>query len=805
MTRNLRRRRQLLLGWIASSLVGQAGVLPLHLAAQMPARVREPLPLDVVLSLRRHNTRSPISLSPDGVWIAHTVQTDDNVPRDSLSTTYSATGFSFAEGAARMEATLSNVRTGETIRLGGARSASWAPVWSPDGKRVAFYSDEGGEAGLWIWEIASRSATRFSGVIVRPHLGFDGVRWSADGQRLIVKLLPEGMTIAEANARDGARRAVAAGFPSSRPGEPSVIVRRHDPREAAPTPSAEAAGGPTRLVGDTKWAEVDLALITLRTRQVTRLVERTAVRWYAWSPDERLVAYTVNKGWEANSAQTNFDLMVMSLEAGPPRPLATNLRMGYGVEWSWSPDSRSIAYIESGQLASGAIVVLSMGGAERRLGGAGLPGFDPGDGEHAPLWSADGAHLFAVGNGELWRLDARSGPARAVGTVPGSRIRAIASPFGRPVIWSSDRGQTVWVVTRERTGSRAGLYSIDVNTGQTRVGLREEKSYSGIFNLTASEATGELAFVSTDQQRLQDIWMFDTRSDRVRQATRINSALDRYELGSARLIAWRGVDSQPLRGTLLLPPGHVPGRRVPLVVSVYGGAMGSAYINTFGGRGGESPMFNTYVLTTRGYAVLFPDAPLRQGRASADLLTVVMAGVDAAIDSGYADPDRIAVMGQSYGSLNTLALITQTTRFKAAIITGVVLNPNLFADYLSNTEYYEQGQGNMGGTIWEQRDRYFENSPLFKFDRIATPLLIGQGDRDGNLIPPNAIFAALERLGKPVEFRLYQAESHVISQKANVRDFWERRLDFLAKHLDLALDSRGGIIFEAGRARSPGR
>jgi len=64
---------------------------------------------------------------------------------------------------------------------------------------------------------------------------------------------------------------------------------------------------------------------------------------------------------------------------------------------------------------------------------------------------------------------------------------------------------------------------------------------------------------------------------------------------------------------------------------------------------------------------------------------------------------------------------------------------------------------------------------------------------------------ALERLGKPVEFRLYQSESHVISRKANVRDFWERRLDFLAKHLDLTLDPRGGIIFAAGRAKSSGR
>jgi dipeptidyl aminopeptidase/acylaminoacyl peptidase len=162
--------------------------------------------------------------------------------------------------------------------------------------------------------------------------------------------------------------------------------------------------------------------------------------------------------------------------------------------------------------------------------------------------------------------------------------------------------------------------------------------------------------------------------------------------------------------------------------------------------------FNCHVLATRGFAVLAPDAPIREGMPMEDLMGTVMPGVNAAIDQGFADPDRIAVMGQSYGSYSVLALITQTNRFKAAIITAAVLHPDLFADYLANQGasigYYEKGQGNMRGTIWEQRDRYFRNSPLFLFDRIETPLLIGQGQNDGTLVASDAIFAGLERLGK---------------------------------------------------------
>jgi dipeptidyl aminopeptidase/acylaminoacyl peptidase len=217
-----------------------------------------------------------------------------------------------------------------------------------------------------------------------------------------------------------------------------------------------------------------------------------------------------------------------------------------------------------------------------------------------------------------------------------------------------------------------------------------------------------------------------------------------------------------------------------------------------------------HVLATRGYAVFYPDSPLRTGRTMTDLMQTVMPGVNAVIEQGYADPDRLAIMGQSYGSYCTLSIIAQTTRFKAAIITAAVLNPDLYADYLqmspegagASTGYYEHGQGNMGGTPWLYPERYRENSPLFLFDQVETPLLIGQGEKDGRLIASDTTFVALQRLGKEVEYRIYEGEGHVITQTPNVLDFWKRRLDFLAEHLDLTLDGSGRIVFDGERAKS---
>ena len=782
-----------------------AGLPQKRVTGQAVPKLREPLPFEVATSLRRHNGRSTVDISPDGQWVANTVQGEAKVPRDTLSTAFSATGFPFAEGDSRMQATLSNSKTGEVIALGNPESASWAPVWSPDGKRVGFYSDEGGAVGVWVFELATRKATRFPGVIARPFFGFEHVQWTADSQRLLCKLLPADLTIAQANALGRTRARSASRFAKVEPGQPSVNVRRVDPKamKAAPntTSTTTTRGAP---VGDVRWMIADLALLDLRTNSVTRLVKGAAVRAYAFAPNEASVAYTLHKGAEPATQQSNVDLIVIDLASGSARTLAQNARMGYGIEWSWSPDSKSIAYIASGLLASGEIIVLPVaGGPERRLKPDSAPNFGAGEGEYAPLWSANGRQIFAVGGGKLWRIDVSSGKGSALGTIEGWTIGSTVTPFGRPTIWSNDGERSVWVIARNRDNTRAGIYSIDAKTGKSRLALVEVKSYSALFNVDANEASGEIAFVSTDQQHMQDVWMFNTKDGKTRQASRLNDSLDRYELGQARVIEWKTAEGESLRGALLLPPGYEAGKRLPLIVLVYGGESGSQNVNRFG-LSGSGATFNMHLFATRGFAVLHPDAPVKTGQTMTDVVRTVMPGVDAAINQGYADADRLAVMGQSYGSYNTLSIITQTDRFKAAIITAAVLHPDLFADYLRATGYYEHGQGNMGGTIWEQRDRYFANSPLFLFDKIQTPLLIGQGERDGDLAPSEAIFTALERLGKPVEYRLYQGEGHVLTQTPNVIDFWHRRLEFLAEHLDLVYDAKGAVLFDGAKAKSRG-
>ena len=396
-------------------LVGLAAAAAAQTAS--PAPKREALPVEVAAELRDINSRSPIALSPDGQWVAYTVEATDTVPRATHQ--YSATGFPFAEGDSRMEATITSLKTGETLRLGGAKSSSWGAVWSPDGTRVAFYADEGGEPGVWIYDLAARKAARFPGVMARPFFGFETVRWSGDGQKLLAKVVPAGMSLKEITAL-GMSLEEGLKFPKVEAGQPSVIVKKVEASDkkvtAKPTDEVQA-----KAEGPTEWGTSDLALLDLKTSSVTRLAERQSFRWYAFSPDGTKAAYSVLKGWEANSQQPNFDFVVVDLPSGKPsKTLATNARLGYGFEFIWTPDSKAIAYIASGQVTKGPIIVLPVdGSASRTLKADGVPSFDPGEGEQAPIADPKGDFFYAVGDGALWRVDAKTGAGKAVGKIPG--------------------------------------------------------------------------------------------------------------------------------------------------------------------------------------------------------------------------------------------------------------------------------------------------------------------------------------------------------------------------------------------------
>jgi len=214
------------------------------------------------------------------------------------------------------------------------------------------------------------------------------------------------------------------------------------------------------------------------------------------------------------------------------------------------------------------------------------------------------------------------------------------------------------------------------------------------------------------------------------------------------------------------------------VVLVYPNRPNARSVNRFGIEG-MWPVSNMQMLATRGYAVFYPDIPQRLGTPLRDIASAVLPGINKVIELGIADPQRLGVMGGSYVGYATVALLLQTARFKAAVMSAGMANLiSVYGEFRQGSSlsigWAEAGQGLMGGPLWTYRDRYIENSPVFYLDRVETPLLILHGSQD-RAVPVwhgEAVFAGLRRLGKETELRRYAGEDHVIQGLENVKDYW---------------------------------
>jgi dipeptidyl aminopeptidase/acylaminoacyl peptidase len=200
---------------------------------------------------------------------------------------------------------------------------------------------------------------------------------------------------------------------------------------------------------------------------------------------------------------------------------------------------------------------------------------------------------------------------------------------------------------------------------------------------------------------------------------------------------------------------------------------------------------NLQLLATRGFAVLAPDIPPIDTRDEMhELASVILPAVDRIVALGIADSARVGVMGHSWGGYATLALLVQTQRFRAAIVRGGH-GDNVATYGALQTSGYAFGIVNqektLGGTLWEQRDRYLANSPIYFFDRIHTPVLLIHGESETTvpIFLANQVFASLQRLGKEVEFVRYGGEDHSEEgwSYANQRDYLRRMIGWFEARL----------------------
>ena len=449
-----------------------------------------------------------------------------------------------------------------------------------------------------------------------------------------------------------------------------------------------------------------------------------------------------------------------------------------------SPDRKMIAVLTSRLEAPRAEQRLTRTMSRYALGLVGVSGRDSvrwiadmsspgatGEDMPVPVWTPNGDALVLRGkwhtesgwHSGLWRIDARTG-----------RIASTACP-----------ARTVQCSAQEAASAERPM-TVVTDTGLVHLQGVLPPGYRLDGRIPQADAL-------IVRRRDRAIGMLE--GGRLRPLFEINAWSDTIADPRKIFMRYRAANGDSLGAILVLPPARpeAPNGLYPLVVWVYAGF---TFADTSEIRDDRvwASQYNLALLTTQGYAVLYPSIPLfsdvGDGGAVAPHLTgAVLPAIDRVGSLGVVDTSRVAVMGQSFGGWTTLALITRTQRFRSAIAMAAASDQISYSGtfrawdrpwpyahtVMAPQKMLEAGQQRLGGPFWRYPERYIEDSPVLQANRVETPTMIIQGDQDfEGISQAEEFFNSLYRLGKRAELVRYVGDGHVIESPANIRDMWSR-------------------------------
>ena len=306
----------------------------------------------------------------------------------------------------------------------------------------------------------------------------------------------------------------------------------------------------------------------------------------------------------------------------------------------------------------------------------------------------------------------------------------------------------------------------------------------------ASLQSPRVAFVYSATERPTEVYLADgpERLAQARPITSFNKLFTERDLPQARPYRWTSDDGTPVEGMLMYPPGKFEAKNLPVFVFIHGGPQ-DADGNHF-----EADWYQwDRLAATAGWLVFEPNyrgstgygdkfalqiVPELVSRPGKDILT----GVDALVKDGIADANRLAVGGYSYGGYMTNWLITQTTRFKAAVTgAGAVEHVANWGndDTTFDDAYY------LGGLPWQAADRYRSEGAIYQIDKVRTPthMVGGADDIRVAVLEDYLLDRALHELNVPSDLLIFPGEGHELDKnpwhgKIKVRE----ELKWLAKY-----------------------
>jgi dipeptidyl aminopeptidase/acylaminoacyl peptidase len=709
-------------------------------AALPPLRAQNPAgPGPALSSWRPVKTLGQLALSPDGKRLA------------------------WVEGGEIHAASLGALDRSQRVTAAHASDdscAEFAPVWSPDSAALAFFSDcadLGGQADLYLSHLDGKPPLRLSHL-----LGYvSAPAFSPDGKRIAF------LYVEDATRPAGALAAMDS--PSGVIGEDHIEVQR----VAALSASAAEPLAPVFLTPP-----------------------NLHVYEFDWSPDSQSLAYVAadppgeNNWWiaklytQALPAPSNSSPGASSHESGAP----SHESMGAGAPGP--------SLSETGDSTNQKpIAILSPADVSGPLDGLQIA---------VPRWSPDAKAIAFIGGlmsdqgstgGDVWIVDAAGGEPRNLTS-------------GRPasaewIAWDDDEH----IFTLELAGGVHRLVRIRLQGDRASQSLAASFAAPlfafpgsvgiGAFDRSLAVSADRSLFVFQASTFNQPPEIFaagpaaaalaPASSSGLTQLSRFNDGI-KPSWGDAVSLAWTN-DNFQIQGWLLLPAHYDPGKKYPLIVEVHGGPAADVDSRWNGGGGG----FSATLYSALGYFVLMPNprGSFGQGEAFTQAnrkdfgygdLGDILAGVDTVLAKYPVDPGRVGITGWSYGGFMTMFAVTQTHRFRAAVVGAGISD---WQSYYGENSIDRWMIPYFGASVYDDPQVYAKSSPIAFIKNVATPTLILVGDRDGECPAPQSFefWHALRDLHVPTQLVVYPNEGHGFSDPAHRIDAQQRALDWFARYM----------------------
>ena len=607
---------------------------------------------------------------------------------------------------------------GDAIAMTIEDETSTHPRWSPDGKYLAFLSGRNeGKTQVYLLNRQGGEAQKLTDTVQ----DVDDFTWSPDSKKLALVLRdpkPEEIEEAKEKSKDDAGDDSADKSDSKKSKTPKpYVVDRYLFK--------------VDEVGYLDHRRTHLYLFDIATKKMIQMTSGDFDdQSPAWSPDGKWLAFSSKRTLPDPDRNYDSNIFVVASDNTDKGAHLTQITTSPGAEAepAWSPDGKWITYVTQldPKLLDYATkhVALSPanGGAAKLL----TQSFDRM--ASAPRFSSDGKFIYFIADDD--------------GTQNLCKVPVSGGDVTRVI------------------GGRQMLYSYTV------------------------AKNGAIAATITTPERPVEVFTLSAEGGEPKRITQSNDGLmAQLKLTIPEYVSFKSKDGTLVHGYLYKPLDYVQGKKYPAILRPHGGPVWSYYAEF---------THLAQLFAANGYVVLLPNPRGSTGRGENYAKAIFadwgnkdfqddMAMVDYAIAEGLADPDKLGVGGWSYGGISTDFIITQTTRFKAAI-SGA--GATKFDSMYGHDQYVLDYETELGRP-WEKRDVWDHVSMYWKVANVTTPTLFMGGEVDWNvpILGGEQMYQSLKSLGKETELVVYPGEYHGFKTPTHLKDRLERYLSWYAHYV----------------------